>query len=118
MDCRSGKLDCRSQIEQDAEKPLHYVVGFDEQGFVKDVTPKYCSDWMTKTKKLRYDCCHSDDPWWCTTLMPYTDKVGSFENKIYIVFKILNIYIYNHVNCLLKCNQKLCFNINYRSLSC
>jgi len=74
VDCRSGKLDCRSQIEQDAEKPLHYVVGFDEQGFVKDVTPKYCSDWMTKTKKLRYDCCHSDDPWWCTTLMPYTDK--------------------------------------------
>lgn len=74
VDCRSGKFDCPSQIEQDAEKPLHYVVGFDEGGFVKDVTPRYCSDWMTKTKKLRYDCCHSDDPWWCTTLMPYTDK--------------------------------------------
>ena len=49
-------------------------VSFQENA-VKDVTNRYASSWMSKTRKLRIDT-----EWWEDTLYPYRskNKVGDF----------------------------------------
>lgn len=46
-----------------------YVVAFDNKNAIKDVTNRYASSWMSKTRKLRID---SD--WWEDTLQPYKSR--------------------------------------------
>jgi len=65
----SSSINHPELCEKQATQPLVYVVSFDNKNSIKDVTNRYASSWMSKTRKLRID---SD--WWEDTLQPYKSK--------------------------------------------
>ncbi|CAG2229047.1 XPC [Mytilus edulis] len=66
IDCMNCRVNKPHVIESQVTKPLHYVLSFDNDGFIKDLTPKYASKWLTETRKLRMK-----DEWLQETLAPY-----------------------------------------------
>ncbi|XP_078270399.1 DNA repair protein complementing XP-C cells [Rhinoraja longicauda] len=66
VDCVHNAVDRPELCGQRATKPLRYIVGFDGQGNVRDVTQRYDAAWMTATRKIRVD-----PAWWDQTLSPY-----------------------------------------------
>ncbi|XP_068713927.1 DNA repair protein complementing XP-C cells homolog [Montipora foliosa] len=65
----SSSINHPELCEEQATQPLSYVISFDNKNCIKDVTNRYASSWMSKTRKLRID---SD--WWEDTLLPYKSK--------------------------------------------
>uniref|UniRef100_A0ACB8EHB5 Uncharacterized protein n=1 Tax=Sphaerodactylus townsendi TaxID=933632 RepID=A0ACB8EHB5_9SAUR len=59
-----------------ATKPVCYIIGFDNDGCVKDVTQRYDPAWMTLTRKRRVDA-----QWWDDTLNPYRSPFVEREKK-------------------------------------
>ncbi|XP_060095641.1 DNA repair protein complementing XP-C cells isoform X2 [Heteronotia binoei] len=59
-----------------ATKPVCYIIGFDNDGCVKDVTQRYDRAWMTSTRKSRVDA-----QWWNDTLEPYRSPFVEREKK-------------------------------------
>ncbi|XP_076814596.1 DNA repair protein complementing XP-C cells homolog [Clavelina lepadiformis] len=72
IDCISGTIDQPKQMEALVSGPLHYVVGFDNEHCVKDVTARYASSWLTTTRKLRIG--NVDKDWWRNTLKLFKTK--------------------------------------------
>lgn len=66
VDCVHSAVDRLELCVRHASKPLRYIVGFDGQGCVRDVTQRYDTAWMTATRKIRVD-----PVWWDQTLSPY-----------------------------------------------
>uniref|UniRef100_A0A8C5T5F6 p125 n=1 Tax=Malurus cyaneus samueli TaxID=2593467 RepID=A0A8C5T5F6_9PASS len=66
VDCVHGNVGQPQLCFAHATKPLFYVVGFDNDGSVRDVTQRYDPVWMTSTRKNRVD-----PEWWEETLQPY-----------------------------------------------
>ncbi|XP_031977095.1 DNA repair protein complementing XP-C cells isoform X2 [Corvus moneduloides] len=66
VDCVHGNVGQPQLCFAHATKPLFYVVGFDNNGSVRDVTQRYDPAWMTSTRKSRVD-----PEWWEETLQPY-----------------------------------------------
>ncbi|KAM9374816.1 DNA repair protein complementing XP-C cells [Phaethornis superciliosus] len=66
VDCVHGNVGQPQLCFTYATKPLSYVVGFDNDGSVRDVTQRYDPVWMTATRKSRVD-----PEWWEDTLQPY-----------------------------------------------
>ncbi|XP_041282018.1 DNA repair protein complementing XP-C cells [Onychostruthus taczanowskii] len=66
VDCVHGNVGQPQLCFAHATKPLFYVVGFDNDGSVRDVTQRYDPVWMTSTRKSRVD-----PEWWEETLQPY-----------------------------------------------
>lgn len=60
-----------SITESYIRKPLCYVLGFDDDNRVKDITRKYASGWLTSTKKMRID-----PAWWEESLKPFGPPTG------------------------------------------
>ncbi|XP_010156159.1 PREDICTED: DNA repair protein complementing XP-C cells [Eurypyga helias] len=59
-----------------ATKPLSYIVGFDNDGSVRDVTQRYDPAWMTATRKSRVE-----PEWWEDTLQPYKSPYVERDKK-------------------------------------
>ncbi|XP_051483584.1 DNA repair protein complementing XP-C cells isoform X2 [Apus apus] len=66
VDCVHGSVGQPQLCFRNATKPLSYIVGFDNDGSVRDVTQRYDPVWMTATRKSRVD-----REWWEDTLQPY-----------------------------------------------
>ncbi|XP_045390082.1 LOW QUALITY PROTEIN: DNA repair protein complementing XP-C cells [Lemur catta] len=66
VDCVHGTVGQPATCFRYATKPVAYVVGFDGDCWVRDVTPRYDPAWMTATRRLRVDA-----GWWAETLRPY-----------------------------------------------
>lgn len=49
--------------------PVLYIVAYNSEGKVKDVTRRYCPHWMTVTRKQRVD-----ENWWAESLNPWKEK--------------------------------------------
>ena len=79
IDCLDATIVPPKEIEQNATKPLQYVMAFHNDGSVKDVTVRYASDWLIATRKLRVGFV--DQNWLKETLAPYktSNKVRKFE---------------------------------------
>ncbi|KAL1427533.1 hypothetical protein MTO96_017238 [Rhipicephalus appendiculatus] len=56
-----------SITESNIREPLYYVLSFDNNNKVKDVTRKYASGWLTTVKKKRID-----PKWWEESLKPFS----------------------------------------------
>ena len=56
-------------LQKRAQKPVLYVVAWNTDGLIKDVTRRYCPRWLTVTRKQRIS-----DEWW-------DDAVHSFKEK-------------------------------------
>lgn len=72
MDLRKNaphKIVCRAPEEFQVNRLLYFFFFFDTENSVKDVTERYASDWLSKTKKFRIDA-----EWWEETLLPYKTR--------------------------------------------
>ncbi|NXC11881.1 XPC protein, partial [Orthonyx spaldingii] len=76
VDCVHGNVGQPQLCFTHATKPLFYVVGFDNDGSVKDVTQRYDPVWMTSTRKSRVD-----PEWWEETLQPYESPYVERDKK-------------------------------------
>lgn len=76
VDCVHGVVGQAVTCYRYATKPMAYVVGFDSDGWVRDVTQRYDPAWMTATRK-----CRVDAKWWAETLRPYQSPLVEREKK-------------------------------------
>ncbi|XP_064309802.1 DNA repair protein complementing XP-C cells isoform X1 [Phalacrocorax carbo] len=76
VDCVHGNVGQPQLCFTYATKPLYYVVGFDNDGSVRDVTQRYDPVWMTTTRKSRVD-----PEWWEDTLQPYKSPCVERDKK-------------------------------------
>ncbi|XP_046556773.1 LOW QUALITY PROTEIN: DNA repair protein complementing XP-C cells-like [Haliotis rubra] len=66
VDCVHNIIDKPYEIESKLVQPVHYVIAFSAGGYLRDVTARYASQWMSHTRKLRVD-----QEWWDETLEIY-----------------------------------------------
>ncbi|KAM9227634.1 DNA repair protein complementing XP-C cells [Leptosomus discolor] len=76
VDCVHGNVGQPQLCFTYATKPLSYIVGFDNDGSVRDVTQRYDPVWMTATRKSRVD-----SEWWEDTLQPYKSPCVERDKK-------------------------------------
>lgn len=76
VDCVHGNVGQPQLCFTYATKPLSYIVGFDSDGSVRDVTQRYDPVWMTTTRKSRVD-----PEWWEDTLQPYKSPYVERDKK-------------------------------------
>jgi len=76
VDVLTGKVNNPSDIESRVPKPVMYVFAVNSGGRIKDVTMKYCSNFLTSSKKLRID-----QKWLDKTLRPYLDTDNDKEDR-------------------------------------
>ncbi|XP_055539258.1 DNA repair protein complementing XP-C cells homolog [Wyeomyia smithii] len=55
VDVTSGKVHCLEHIVKNASSPLVYILAWNNDSTIKDVTTRYCSNYATSTKKLRVE---------------------------------------------------------------
>ncbi|XP_027556872.1 DNA repair protein complementing XP-C cells [Neopelma chrysocephalum] len=83
VDCVHGNVGQPQLCFTHATKPLFYVVGFDNNGSVRDVTQRYDPVWMTATRKIRVD-----PEWWEETLQPYESPNVERDRKEETEFQV------------------------------
>ncbi|XP_007429703.1 DNA repair protein complementing XP-C cells isoform X2 [Python bivittatus] len=76
VDCVRGSVGQPLLCFKYASKPVCYIIGIDDNGYVKDVTQRYDPAWMTSTRK-----CRVDAQWWEDTLAPYKSYFVEREEK-------------------------------------
>lgn len=59
-----------------ATQPITYVVGVDSEGYLKDLSTRYDSTWLTSSRRRRID-----SEWWEETLECYECPVSEREKK-------------------------------------
>lgn len=63
------KIHCITDIYKKATSPVLYVIAWNSLGTLKDVTRRYCPQWLTVTRKQRVD-----EKWWSETLAFWKEK--------------------------------------------
>eukprot|EP00092_Neocalanus_flemingeri_P034789 GFUD01037861.1.p1 GENE.GFUD01037861.1~~GFUD01037861.1.p1 ORF type:complete len:898 (+),score=341.47 GFUD01037861.1:69-2762(+) len=76
VDLLTGKLNCASELESKASKPVLYVLAINRRGRVKDVTQRYAGNFLTQTRKLRVE-----QDWLEETLRHHKDRDGDKEDR-------------------------------------
>ncbi|XP_067854464.1 DNA repair protein complementing XP-C cells isoform X2 [Heptranchias perlo] len=66
VDCVRNTLNHPELCVKYASKPLSYIIGFDNESCLRDVTQRYDAAWMTATRKRRID-----PGWWDKTLAAF-----------------------------------------------
>ncbi|CAF0817063.1 unnamed protein product [Brachionus calyciflorus] len=92
----NSKLDCASYLEKRFEKRVLYVLAYDNENRIKDVTKRYSSDWCIQTRLLRVSNLESSKTlWWEKTLLQhqpldaYLDMEEEKQLKEYLLQKPL-----------------------------
>nr|XP_026691298.1 DNA repair protein complementing XP-C cells [Ciona intestinalis] len=81
VDCVSGVINEPDAIESKTTNPIQYVLSFDGNNSVKDVTSRYASQWLIMTRKLRIGYLEKD--WWNNLLACYKTKKQVSYNSVY-----------------------------------
>ncbi|XP_038627907.1 DNA repair protein complementing XP-C cells isoform X2 [Tachyglossus aculeatus] len=76
LDCVHGMVGQPEICFKYASKPVSYILGLDNDGFVQDVTKRYDPAWMTTTCKNRIDSA-----WLAKTLTPYESPFTARREK-------------------------------------
>nr|XP_034825765.1 DNA repair protein complementing XP-C cells homolog [Maniola hyperantus] len=66
VDVIKGNVHCVNEIYGRATHPVTYVVGWDNNNYLKDLTRKYVPHWNTVTRKQRVE-----PVWWDVSLKPW-----------------------------------------------
>ncbi|XP_051873404.1 DNA repair protein complementing XP-C cells [Pristis pectinata] len=74
VDCVYNSVNHPELCARHATKPLCYIIGFDNENSVRDVTQRYDAAWMTATRKRRVD-----PAWWEETLSLYRSHYAERE---------------------------------------
>uniref|UniRef100_A0A1Y1MPJ7 Rad4 beta-hairpin domain-containing protein n=2 Tax=Photinus pyralis TaxID=7054 RepID=A0A1Y1MPJ7_PHOPY len=67
VDVGKNQVHCVNQLYSRASHPVSYVIAWNNNNSIKDITQRYCTNWNTTTRLLRVDA-----KWWSATLKPYT----------------------------------------------
>ncbi|XP_033216214.1 DNA repair protein complementing XP-C cells homolog isoform X3 [Belonocnema kinseyi] len=70
----NAKIHCVNEIYKKISDPVLYIVAYNPGGTVKDVTRRYCPNWLTVTRKQRVD-----ENWWRDALKPWKEKKTSIS---------------------------------------
>ncbi|XP_076168453.1 DNA repair protein complementing XP-C cells homolog isoform X1 [Ptiloglossa arizonensis] len=76
------KIHCVAEVYKKAKKPVLYVVAWNSENLIKDVTKRYCAHWLTVTRKQRID-----EKWWLQTLSYWKEKdtaISKAENQMFL----------------------------------
>ncbi|CAL1676343.1 unnamed protein product [Lasius platythorax] len=71
-----GNVDCVADMYKKASKPVLYVIAYNSEGLIKDVTRRYCSQWLSVTRKQRID-----EKWWTETLCYWLERETTMSKK-------------------------------------
>lgn len=63
-------------FQKKASKPVLYVIAYNSEGLIKDVTRRYCPQWLSVTRKQRID-----EKWWTETLSYWLEKETDMSKK-------------------------------------
>ncbi|KAI5636690.1 rad4 beta-hairpin domain 3 domain-containing protein [Phthorimaea operculella] len=66
IDVIKGKVHCTSDIYTHCTHPVCYVVGWDNNNYLKDLTRRYVPHWNTVTRKQR-----AEPAWWDHAIKPW-----------------------------------------------
>ncbi|XP_047989281.1 DNA repair protein complementing XP-C cells homolog [Leguminivora glycinivorella] len=66
VDVVKGQVHCTNEIYSRATHPVCYVVGWDNNNYLKDLTRRYVPHWNTVTSKQR-----AEPVWWDTAISPW-----------------------------------------------
>ncbi|XP_061705909.1 DNA repair protein complementing XP-C cells homolog isoform X2 [Cydia pomonella] len=66
VDVVKGQVHCTNEIYSRATHPVCYVVGWDNNNYLKDVTRRYVPHWNTATRKQR-----AEPAWWRAAAAPW-----------------------------------------------
>ncbi|XP_054263305.1 DNA repair protein complementing XP-C cells homolog isoform X2 [Macrosteles quadrilineatus] len=76
VDLHKGKVHCITQLYKKATQPVRYVLAWNNDGTIKDVTRRYAPQWLTVTRRQR-----ADDAWWSETMAPYKPPNNARERE-------------------------------------
>ncbi|KYQ57715.1 DNA repair protein complementing XP-C cells like protein [Trachymyrmex zeteki] len=71
-----GNVDCVAEIYKKASKPVLYVIAYNSEKLVKDVTRRYCPQWLSVTRKQRID-----EKWWIETLSYWQERETTMSKQ-------------------------------------
>ncbi|KAL1114957.1 hypothetical protein AAG570_007780 [Ranatra chinensis] len=66
VDIPKAKVHCIRDIYNKCTQPVSYIIGFNNDQTIKDLTRRYDPHWMTVTRKQRVD-----ETWWNKSLSPW-----------------------------------------------
>ncbi|XP_068627766.1 DNA repair protein complementing XP-C cells homolog [Battus philenor] len=66
VDIIRNKMHCVNEIYARATHPVTYIVGWDNNNYLKDLTRRYVPQWNTVTRKQRVE-----NAWWNTAVQPW-----------------------------------------------
>ncbi|XP_054710390.1 DNA repair protein complementing XP-C cells homolog isoform X2 [Uloborus diversus] len=79
VECSTNLVNKPSDVEALVPHPVAYIVSYDNESHIKDVTRRYCEDFLTSIRKLR-----ADPDWWEETIEPFlppNSKLDQEEEK-------------------------------------
>jgi len=76
IDLANMRVNGIKEMEQNLHKPVLYILAIDNKGFIKDVTRRYATDYITTTRKIRFD-----QKWIDQTLKRFTQKLNTEKAK-------------------------------------
>ncbi|XP_047545754.1 DNA repair protein complementing XP-C cells homolog isoform X1 [Vanessa atalanta] len=66
VDVIKGKVHCVNELYNRSTHPVKYIVGWDNNNYLKDLTRRYVPHWNTITRKQRVDAA-----WWDESIKPW-----------------------------------------------
>ncbi|KAI5702624.1 hypothetical protein M8J75_002241 [Diaphorina citri] len=76
VDIVNKRYHCVEKLYAAATHPVSYVLAWNNNNTVKDLTKRYAPQWLTMTQKLRVDSA-----WWKKTLKPYVPPKTVWERE-------------------------------------
>lgn len=70
------EVNCTIMFQKKASKPVLYVIAYNSERLVKDVTRRYCPQWLSVTRKQRID-----EKWWIETLSYWQEKETTMSKQ-------------------------------------
>ncbi|EFN78138.1 DNA-repair protein complementing XP-C cells-like protein [Harpegnathos saltator] len=71
-----GDVDCVAEVYKKASRPVLYVIAYNSEGLIKDVTRRYCPHWLSVTRKQRID-----EKWWTDTISHWPEKETAISKQ-------------------------------------
>ncbi|XP_046394535.1 DNA repair protein complementing XP-C cells homolog [Ischnura elegans] len=76
VDVPNGKVHCVVELHAKATSPVLYILAFGNDLCLKDVTRRYCPQWLSVTQKKRVD-----ERWWNRAIAPFKPPRNAFDRR-------------------------------------
>lgn len=63
-------------FQKKVSRPVLYVIAYNCEGLIKDVTRRYCPQWLSVTRKQRID-----EKWWTETIKNWPERETAISKQ-------------------------------------